>query len=410
MKNEIIYTPPPDKSITIRWLVISSISNKKTVIINPLFCDDTINTIKTLQKLGVKIKIENKKIIVWGKSLKDFKKEIINVGESALLLNLILPILINQKHTYKIYGKKTILRRSFKETITSLSKLGAKIEHNNFKLPFKTFPSKLKSKLIKTSSAQVKSLVLISGIYIGKIKIKENLITRDHTEIILKKCGCKINIKGNLIELKSVKLNTPNKVTIVGDISNASPFITLAILIGKKIIIKNCGVNPRRTGFLKKIKEAGIKVKFKNKRIISGEKVSDIFITPSKNLKGLKIKRNEIPYFIDEFMLLCLILGKAKNASIIYGVDRLKNKESDRLKETINILKKLGVRTKYNKNKLIIYPVKKFKNPEIIDTKNDHRIAMLGGILKKIFTNIKIKKPNCVKKTYPSFFNDIGKL
>jgi len=408
MKNKIIYTPPPDKSITIRWLVISSISNHKCIINNPLLADDTLNTIKTLKKLGVTIKIYKNKITVYGRDPYNFKKGKINVGESALLLNLILPILLNQKHIYTINGKKTILRRSFKETISAFKKIGGKIIHKNFKLPFKTFPSKFKYKIIKTSSAQVKSSILIANVY-QKIKIIEKLITRDHTEIILKYLGCKIKRKGSEIEITNIKLN-PKNITIPGDISQASVFITLSILKGDDITVKNCGINLKRIGFLKKLREMGIIIKYTNIRKISGEKVANIHITPSKNIKGIIVKKDEIPFLIDEFMLLSLLLAKAQRPSILYGVNRLKNKESNRLKETIKILKKLGVKTISKKNSLIIYPSKEFKNPKIIDTKNDHRIAMLAGLLKKIFKDLKIINPGCVKKTYPNFFNDLNKI
>jgi len=409
MKNEIIYTPPADKSITIRALVISALAEGKSIITNPLLSDDTLNTIKALKKLGVRIKIKDKKITVYGNGLYGFKKAKINVGESALLLNLLLPVVLNQKYIYEITGRKTILKRNFKETIKALTKLGANIKHHNFKLPIKTYPSSLKPKTIRTSSAQTKSTLLISGLYTGRTKIIENLITRDHTEIMLKKYGCKIKTNNKSIELIKENLK-PQKIYIPGDISQASVFITLVILTNKKILIKNCGINPRRLGFINQIKKAGIKAKCLNRKIISGEATADIYIEPIPKIKGLNIKKRDLPSFIDEFILLSLILSKAKDKSVIEGVDRLKNKESNRLEETIKMLKKLGVRSEYQKDKLIIYPVKEFENPKTIDTKNDHRIAMVAGILKKIFSDMKIKKSGCVKKTYPDFFKDINKM
>ncbi len=406
MEKQIIYTPPPDKSITIRALVLASLSPKKTEIINPLISDDTLNTIKTLRKLGAKISINKNKITVIGFDKKNARKTKINVGESALLLNLLLPILLNQKHIYIINGKKTILTRNFKQTIKAFKELGAKIEHKNFKLPVITYPSRLKSKTLKVMSAQTKSALLLASLYGTKIKIKDPLKTRDHTEKMLELYGAKLKRKNNMIWI-SKAIFKPRNTKIPGDISQAAVFITLAILLKRKITIKNCGINPLRTGFLNSISKMGVKVKFKNKKIISNEKVADIVITPEEKLKPIRLKN--ITSLIDEIMLLCLLSSTARGKSIIKNIQALKNKESNRAKTIHEILKKLGVKTLLKKNEIIIEGPTDFKPVNEIDTQQDHRVAMVGGILKKIINKrLKIKNPECVKKTYPNFWKDIN--
>lgn len=413
MKNKLItYTPPPDKSITIRALVLSSLRHGKTTILNPLYSDDTYHTIKTLKKLGVKIKKEKERITIESNGKYNFKsaKEI-NVGESALLLNLILPVLSNQKHTYYITGKKTILKRNFKNTLTALIKLGAKIEHNNFKLPFKVYPSELKKGTFYTTSAQTKSSLLIASIYGAKVKIIEKIKTRNHTELMLKHLGYRIRRKNNEITLEKETRSEKNIVIkIPNDISQSAVFITLAILKKLNIKIKNCGINPTRTGFLMLLKKAGYKIKYTNTRTVNNEKTADIIIKNINKPKPVIIQKNEISTLIDEIFPSAVILSKSYGKSVIEGLEFVINKESNRFKELISLLKKLGIKYNVKKFSLYIYHTEKFKKVNIIDTKGDHRIAMIAGILKSISGGIKIINKNCVRKTYPGFWKDLNSI
>lgn len=403
--EKIIYTPPPDKSITIRALILSSISEKKIKIKNPLISEDTLNTVRTLKKLGTKIKTGKNIISVKGFGKYGAKKAKINVGESALLLRLILPILIHQKYSYKITGYKTILRRSFKDTITALKKMGAKIIHNNYKLPFIVKPSILKPLNFEVKSAQTKSALLIASLYSGKIIINDKYITRDHTERLLNYFGIKIKKNKTALCLENFQIK-PKDIEIPNDISQASVFITLAILSGKEIIVKNCGINPTRIGFLNSLKKMGVKIKYKNNKTASSEPVADIVVKPTKKIKPITIR--DITSLIDEVMLLSLIAAKAHGITRILNAKSLSNKESDRLKEIYNILKKLGVEVNLYRGGLKIKGPSGFKNINFIDTKGDHRIAMIAGIIKKtINPKLKIKNPNCVKKTYPYFWKDL---
>lgn len=406
--SKIIYTLPPDKSLTIRVLVLSSLIKGKTKIINPLISDDTIAAIENLKKLGVKIKRSKNYIIVNGIGLYGFKKTDIDVRESALFLRMILPVLFFQKHSYKIKGRKTILKRNFKETLDAFIKMGAKIEHNNYFLPFKTYPSKLKPIIYKTTSAQTKSSLLIASLYVDQIKIIDPKKTRDHTERLLEYLGCRIKKEKEVIQIikKDIK---PKDITISGDISQASVFITLTILLNQNIVVKKCLVNKTRTGFINAIKKMGVKLKYKNKKILSNESVADIHIYPKDKLRRIIIK--DITPIIDEVMLLSLLCSKANGKSVIKNIRQIENKESNRYKKIVEILSKLGVRFKKEDNKLIIYGPNEFSEIDFIDTSNDHRVAMLAGIIEKIQgKKIKIKNRQCVKKTYPNFWKDINRV
>jgi 3-phosphoshikimate 1-carboxyvinyltransferase len=104
-------------------------------------------------------------------------------------------------------------------------------------------------------------------------------------------------------------------------------------------------------------------------------------------------------------------MAAAVGVSEIKNTDMIKNKESDRESEILNLLHMLGVSFKKKKNSIVIYGTKSFKKINCIDTLGDHRIAMVAGILKVINnTDLKIKNKQCVSKTYPYYWKDLSKI
>ena len=143
--------------------------------------------------------------------------------------------------------------------------------------------------------------------------------------------------------------------------------------------------------------------------MISNDLVGDILVNPPKILKAVRI--DNITPLIDEVFLIAMLMAGAVGVSEIKNTDMIKNKESDRESEILNLLHMLGVSFKKKKNSIVIYGGKSFKKINRIDTLGDHRIAMLAGIL-KIINNpeLKIKNKDCVSKTYPDFWNDLIKF
>lgn len=406
MSEKITYTPPPDKSLTIRAIVIAALTGKKTKIKNALICDDTIHTIKLLKKLGCSIKINGKTITVKGKGLYGYHGNIkLNTGESALLLRLILPILLNQKSKYIITGKKTILRRNFSDTIIALQKLGSSIKHNSYHLPFIIYPSQLSGGSFKTSSAQVKSMLLLLSLYGVKIKIKEIKKTRNHTENILRYLGVKITLNNGWISAKG-KLSSKNML-IPGDFSSASFFIVTAMIKKIPLTVKNTVLNQTRTGLLKILKKSGVSVIIKKRKKTMNEESADITFIPPKEFKPITVKN--ITDMIDEFPIISVFLSYINGKSKIRVDKALSNKESDRIKSTLEILKKLKTLIKYDDKYITI----RGGNPRkinFINSHSDHRIAMTAGVIKALNNHLlNIKGKECVSKTYPDFWKDFNR-
>ena len=415
-------TLPGDKSISHRSIIISSISNGRTIISNILKSEDVNNTLKVIKNLGVKTKTNKNNLYIYGKGLKSLKKpkKILYMGNSGTSARLLIGLLAGQNFNSIILGDKSLSKRPMGRIIKPLSKMGAKIQSNNNKLPIKIFGSmKLKASrhLLNIPSAQIKSGLLLASLNIyGKTKIVEKWKTRDHTEIMLKSFKAKISLKkqvgSRIIELTGKKELKATKLNIPGDFSSAA-FLIVAALIqeGSSITLKNVNLNPTRIGLLKTLVSMGGNIKIKNTKYQNGEKVGNIFVKYSK-LKGCNLNSKITPTMIDEYPILSVAASCASGPSIFRGLNELKVKESNRLKLINENLIKCGVNSKIKGSDLIIHP-SNFKINKIIKVKTnqDHRIAMSFAILgMKTKKGIIIDNAEYINTSFPNFVKTVNKL
>lgn len=408
MKN---YTPPPDKSITIRALLLAAIAEGTIRVENPLLCEDTEAALGCLTALGVRFCREGKAIIVEGSGLKGLKKPEgpLNAGQSGTLARLLAGLLAGQDFSSVITGRGTLLKRPMETLTGSLKNLGARIKNKEGFLPLEIRPAKLKGAREQgITSAQVKSALLLAGLYAsGPVQIKEKLPTRDHTERLLALLGARITADAAHIKLEPGPL-TARPVTVPGDISSAAPFIAAALLSGSPLTIEACGLNPMRLGFVKALQKMGAVINLKPVDAFP-EPCGEIEVLPSA-LKCRTIRAEEIPAMIDEVPLLAVLAARARGTTDICGIEGLRDKESDRIQSTLALLSALGVRASYNKSILKIRGARGFIPKAPADTFNDHRIAMAAAAASAACPGLEIKNPGCVDKSYPGFWRDFKKI
>ena len=129
-----------DKSLSIRWALLSSQSQKKCKSSNLLLSEDVMSTLNCLKKLGVKIKIKGNACEIMGLGLNGFKYKknlILNAGNSGTLGRLLLGLLVHSKKKIIIKGDKSLSKRDFLRVTKPLEKFGAKFNTNHGKLPIK---------------------------------------------------------------------------------------------------------------------------------------------------------------------------------------------------------------------------------------------------------------------------------
>ena len=419
---------PGDKSLSIRWVLFSSLAKGTSKAKNLLMSEDVLAAINAVKKLGIKVIIKKNECKIFGKGIDGYKYKknlTINAQNSGTLGRLILGLLINSPEPINLVGDKSLSKRDFKRVSDPLSKFGAKFElRKNKFLPLKIYgSSKLNPiKYIENKgSAQCKSSIIFAAMRThGTTKIKAKK-SRNHTELLSKHLKLPISIKSGKyfddIKIKKVKKINILNYEIPSDISSSAFFIVLTVLSNNsELIIKNVNINSSRVGIITILKKMGVNIIFKNQKIYKGEKKADIKVVSAKNIKAINCPTKLNSGAIDEFLVIFLVAAKAKGVSYFKNLSELNQKESPRLKWAEKILKNLGVRTIATNDSIKI-----FGNPNLnldfnkkITIKNylkDHRVFMTSLIAALCFGgNWTIHDKDSINTSFPNFLKIIDDL
>ena len=415
-----------DKSLSIRAILLASQAVGVSKIYNLLESEDVMNSIKAINKLGIKILKKNNFYEIYGYGLNGFKPKnniTINAGNSGTFSRLILSSLVKNETNVKLIGDKSLSKRDFFRVIKPLREFGTKIKSKKNLLPIIVKGTKFLRPIDyveKIGSAQCKSAVMIAALNtpgITKIKAKKS---RNHTELFFKYLKIPITLKKekkfDIIKIRGLRQYNAFNYEIPGDISSASFFIALTVLsASSELIIKNVNINNTRLGVFKILKMMNANIKILNKKKYKGELIGDIFVKSSKNLKSIKCPVEFNTTAIDEFLIIFLIASKAKGISIFKNLQELKKKESDRLKIGSNILKLIGVKNQITNGKNIkIWGNQNLKlngNYEIKDYMKDHRVMAMTTIAALTLGGTwKIHDKNSINTSFPDFIKILKNL
>ena len=415
-----------DKSLSIRWILFSSLASGISKAKNLLMSEDVIAAIKAIKKLGIKVSIKNNICIIHGKGIDGYKYKknlIINAENSGTLGRLILGFLINTPYPIKLIGDQSLSKRDFKRISDPLAKFGASFKlKNNKQLPLTLFGSKKLKPFYyeeKKGSAQCKSAVIFGGMRANGSTFIKAKKSRNHTELLAKylKLPIKIKKKKNydLIKINKVKKIKALNYKIPSDISSSAFFIVLTALAkNSSLLIKNVNINPSRTGIITVLKKMGVKIIFKNQKIYKGEKNADIEVKSPNKINAVNCPAKLNTGMIDEFLVIFLVAAKARGVSYFKDLAELNQKESPRLKWGSKILNKMGIKTITTKNSIKI-----FGNPDLqinkkIIIKNylkDHRVFMTSLVAALSFGGEwHIHDKDSIKTSFPSFLNILNKI
>lgn len=424
-------TLPGDKSIAHRSIILSAVACGKTTVENFPLNKDCLYTLKAIRKLGIRITPRQLKtsrkpaatITVFGRGLYGLKKPKIPifVGDSGTTFRILLGVLAAQDFAVKLTAGKSLSHRPMLRVNKPLRMMGAEIvacRMSHAARPEEYPPITIRGGYLKpityrmpVASAQVKSAILLAGLYAkGTTKVIECTETRDHTERMLKLFKAGIELKQNEVVIRGGReLISPGKIYIPADISSASFFIVLAsILPNSRILIKNVGLNPTRTGIIRVLKRMGadIKVTGHKSQVTGFEPMGDLLVTSSK-LRGTVVKRKEIPSLIDELPVLMVAAAVAQGKTVFEGVGELRVKETDRIRAITENLKKMGadikVVRKGDSENIIVKGVRNLKGAKV-KSFGDHRTAMsmvVAGL--SVQGKTLIDDISCIDKSFPDF-------
>ena len=404
---------PGDKSISHRSLMISALSQGVSRISNLSKGNDIISTINCLKACGIKIKYHDEDMVVDGGKFSNPDSDL-DCGNSGTTVRLLMGLLIGQGISATFTGDRSLLKRPMLRIIKPLELMGAKIEHNDGKLPIKINSKKLKGIQYSSTiaSAQIKSSIILAGLGSkGTTAYTEPFKSRDHTEIMLKNLGTNISTQGLKTTLKPlIKPLKSMQIKIPGDPSSAAFFAgAVALIPGSRITINNLLNNPTRNAFFLVLKEMGLGINYINEKINDGENVADLEVYFRK-IKSAKILEQNIPNIIDEIPILAILATQAEGRTVIKGAKELRYKECDRIHAICSNLKKMNANILELDDGFIIEGPSKLIGARV-NTYGDHRIAMafsIAGLISK--EPVILDNQDCVSISFPNFFQKLKEV
>jgi 3-phosphoshikimate 1-carboxyvinyltransferase len=415
-----------DKSLSIRWVLLASQATGKSKAYNLLMSEDVLAAIDSIKKLGIKVRMHKGYCEIFGNGINGFKYKknlTINARNSGTLGRLILGLLIKSPYKIKLVGDKSLSKRDFSRVTIPLGKFGAKFYFKTKdRLPLSILgcqSPKAIEYLENKGSAQCKSSVMLAALNaLGTTLVKAKK-SRNHSELLFKYLKIPIKIrttkKYDFIDIKKPKKIKAFNYQIPGDISSSAFFIVLTILTNNsKLLIKDVNINPSRVGVITILKKMGAKISLKNQKNYRGEKISDILVKSSSNLKAINCPPELNSSTIDEFLVIFLAAARAKGISYFQDVSELNQKESPRLNWGSKILNMMGVKTELTKHSIKIYgqPDLKITKPIIVrDYLKDHRVFMMSTIAALTCGGQwKIHDKDSINTSFPSFLKIIKQI
>lgn len=416
---------PGDKSISHRALILSALAVGKSRITGLLEGEDVLATAAALRAMGARIEKRDDVWTVHGVGVGGLMQpgNALDMGNSGTSTRLLMGLVASHGISATFIGDASLSKRPMGRVIDPLSEMGADIQARETSDHKSCLPLTVRGLCpaipfeyrLPVASAQVKSAILLAGLNTpGITRIIEPVLTRDHSETMLKGFGADIRVETDTEGCRVISLTgeaelQPQKIKVPGDPSSAAFMVVAALIVpGSEIIIENVGINPTRAGLFEVLQNMGGDIRFKKQRTVGGEPVADIHVKYSA-LTGIDVPANIAPSMIDEFPILFIAAAMASGETTTRGLHELRVKESDRLSQMAKGLELLGVKLTEKDDGLVIEgsdgkPLTGGRNKPVIETALDHRIAMSFAVAGLVTTaGISIDDVTPVQTSFPGF-------
>jgi 3-phosphoshikimate 1-carboxyvinyltransferase len=418
--------PPGDKSISHRVAMLASIAEGTSSIEGFAASHDCWSTVDCLRRLGIKAEKDGDKLLIHGHGLGGYRPAnnpvTLDAGNSGSTIRMISGLLAAQPFTSVIDGDASLRQRPMARIIDPLTQMGARIEAraDNF-APLKITGGRLSpiTYSSRNASAQVKTCVLFAGLYAdGQTLIKEPAQSRNHSELMLKEFGARIepvaDDSANVWKIKGGAELKPLEYTVPGDVSSAAFFVAAAtILPDSEILIRNVNLNPTRSAFLDVFEKLGAKIYKESATVRHGEPVGDIRVTASELNTGgesLILSGEIIANLIDEVPILAVVGSQVRGQIIIRGAKELRVKESDRIRTVVDGIRALGGVIEEFEDGFSISGPQQLKGG-VVETAGDHRISMAFSVAALAAEGETcILDADCAAVSFPAFFETLSAI
>lgn len=432
---------PGSKSITNRALLLATLAEGKSVLFGTLFSDDSRHFLKCIQELGFETCVdeENKVIEVTGLGGAVPKAEAsIYVGSAGTAARFLSAYLGVSHGTYHLDASEQMRRRPMAPLLHSLRSLGCEVSCENNE---GFFPFTLRSDGFKTdditvdidSSSQFLSALLIAAALADKdmkirlrgshgmayIRMTEKMMeqfgvgveqkrlcqAKPHCGEVESGCYCNPSQDSNLYyQIPAGQKYRAREYQVEPDVSAACYFYAMAPLLGISVQVKHVHFDSLQgdVAFLCVLEQMGCRVE---------EQADGILVSgnPDGTYHGVEA---DLASFSDQAITLAALAPFADSPTVIKGIGHIRLQESDRMAAIVTELGKLGIICEMGEDDIKIYPGT--PGSGLVDTYEDHRMAMGFSLIGLRAEGIVIDNPACCRKTFENYFETleavVGKL
>lgn len=403
---------PGSKSITNRALLLAGMARGKSILTNVLFSDDSRGFIDCLKSLGYDLKCleREKKIELYGGTPP--KKAAIDVRSAGTSARFLTALLAASGGEYVVDASDQMKSRPMKPLTDALSGLGCKIDFFDKEgfLPYRIRGCRLSGGEVTIDagqSSQFTSALLMTGCLHDK-----NLVVKPAGKEVAKPY---IDITMTMMEqfgviarrtdagdytVEAGQAYTPRSYEIEPDVSNACYFYAAAALTGGSVTVK--GVYPSSMQgdirFLDILKTMGGTIKVTDDGILLSGAGGGAY-------KGIEADMGDCP---DQAITLAALAPFASSPTKIMNIQHIKHQESNRIRAVLTELSKMGIHCAETVDGLVIYPGT--PKPSVVETYDDHRMAMAFALIGLRAGGIKIANPSCTAKTFENYFDTFSLL
>lgn len=386
---------PGDKSISHRSFMFGGLASGETRITGLLEGEDVMRTGQAMKAMGAHIEKHGDEWVIRGTGNGALlqPEAPLDFGNAGTGSRLTMGLVGTYDMETTFIGDASLSSRPMGRVLEPLRQMGVQVLQAapGDRMPITLRGPKHAAPItyrVPMASAQVKSAVLLAGLNTpGITTVIEPVMTRDHTEKMLKGFGANLTVETDERGVRHIFIEGQGKLTgqviaVPGDPSSAGfPLVAALIVPGSDITIENVLMNPTRTGLLLTLQEMGGQIDILNPRNAGGEDVADLRVRSSE-LKGVTVPAERAPSMIDEYPVLAVAAAFAEGETVMQGLEELRVKESDRLAAVANGLKLNGVDCTEGEVSLSVRGVPGGKGlggeakGEAVKTHLDHRIAM----------------------------------
>jgi 3-phosphoshikimate 1-carboxyvinyltransferase len=347
---------PGDKSISHRSMMFGGLASGETRVTGLLEGEDVMRTAAAMKAMGAHIEKRGAEWVIRGTGNGALLQPEgpLDFGNAGTGSRLTMGLVGTYDMETTFIGDASLSGRPMGRVLEPLRQMGVQVlkATPGDRMPITLHGPKHAAPItyrVPMASAQVKSAVLLAGLNTpGITTVIEPVMTRDHTEKMLKGFGANLSVETDERGVRHIFIEGQGKLTgqtiaVPGDPSSAGfPLVAALIVPGSDIVIENVLMNPTRTGLLLTLQEMGGQIDILNPRNAGGEDVADLRVRYSE-LKGVTVPPERAPSMIDEYPVLAVAASFAEGETLMQGLEELRVKESDRLAAVANGLKINGV-------------------------------------------------------------------